>query len=87
MGICFGTVRLKTNAGEVVGTVRVKEGEAEGTIRYIGTVRIKDGKETIESESQVPVCYSKNAFINNYCLNNLIKISRNGLILDFNLFA
>ena len=41
-----------------MGTVRVKEGEAEGTIRYIGTVRVKDGKETIESESQVPVCYS-----------------------------
>jgi hypothetical protein len=57
MGICFGTVRVKTNAGEVVGTVRVKEGEQMGTIRYMGTVKFKDGFETIESEASAPVCY------------------------------
>lgn len=55
LGICFGTVRVKTNAGEVVGTVRVKEGELSGTIRYMGTVKFRDGKETIESEATVPV--------------------------------
>jgi len=54
LGICFGTVRLKTGQGEVVGTVRVKEGEKEGTIRYVGTVKFKDGKELIDNESEAP---------------------------------
>jgi len=50
MGISFGTVRIKSDECEIIGTVRIKEGETRGTIRYLGTVRVKDGKETIEQE-------------------------------------
>jgi len=55
-GRAFGTVRIKTDAGEAMGTVRVKEGESYGTIRYLGTVKFNSntGKEYIDSGGSAP---------------------------------
>jgi len=55
-GLAFGTVRIKTDKGEAMGTVRVKEGESYGTIRYLGTVKVNNstGKEYIDSGGNAP---------------------------------
>jgi len=51
-----GTVRIKTQNGEALGTVRIKPEEQFGTIHFCGTFRVNQfGEETLEKGDTAPI--------------------------------